>query len=94
LYIIREDNISKVVGHFGVGKTSANSQRYVYWPKMREDVESYIRGCILYCTNKPINKNKGVYHILHVPTHPGKEFSWFLWEVYKPCIRDMTIYLW
>jgi hypothetical protein len=35
---------------------------------MKEYVESYIRVCILYCTNKPSNKNKGVYHLLHVPT--------------------------
>ena len=36
--IIREAHSSLIVGHFGVGKTVANLQRYSYCPKMNESV--------------------------------------------------------
>jgi hypothetical protein len=36
--IIREAHSSLIAGHFGVGKTIANLQRYCYWPKMNESV--------------------------------------------------------
>jgi hypothetical protein len=63
LQLIREAHISKVSGHFGVGKIVSSLQRYVYWPKMQEYVAQYIRGCILCCTNKT-NKEEGRYVII------------------------------
>jgi len=55
LPLIREDHTSKVAGHFGVGKTMANLQKYVYWPTMQEQVASFKGGCMFCCTNKPSN---------------------------------------
>jgi hypothetical protein len=43
LHLIKEAHTSKVVGNFGVGKTIANLRRYMYWPRMQEDVALYIR---------------------------------------------------
>jgi hypothetical protein len=63
------------VGHFGVGKIVANLQRYVYCPKMQEDVAQNIRGCILFCTCKSSNRKKCLYHPLHVPTQPRESIS-------------------
>lgn len=34
--LIREVHTSKVIGHFGIGKTIANFQRYVYYSKIQE----------------------------------------------------------
>jgi hypothetical protein len=70
LQLIKEAHTSKVAGHFSVENTVSNLQRYVYWPKMKEYVAQYIRGCILFCTIKPNNINQGLYHPLHVPTKP------------------------
>jgi len=56
LQLIREAHTSKVAGHFGVGKTVANLQRYVYWPKIQEQVARFITGCMLCCTSKPSNR--------------------------------------
>jgi hypothetical protein len=42
---------------------------------MQEDVARYIRGCILYCTNKSSNRKHGLYHPLLVPTQPWKIIS-------------------
>jgi hypothetical protein len=40
--IIREAHSSLIAGHFGVGKTVANLQRYCYSPKMNESVSRYV----------------------------------------------------
>jgi hypothetical protein len=50
--IIREVQSSLIAGHFGVGKTVANLQRYCYWPKMNESVSRYVQGCSLCATSK------------------------------------------
>jgi hypothetical protein len=68
--IIREAYSSLIAGHFGVGKTVANLQRYCYWPKMNECVSRYVRGCSLYATSKPSNRKLGLYTPLPVPSHP------------------------
>lgn len=72
---IREAHTSKVIGHFGVGKTVANLQMYVYWPKMQEQVARFIRGCMLCCINKPSNREQNLYHPLPIPTHPRESIS-------------------
>jgi hypothetical protein len=41
--IIRESHYFLIAGHFGVGKTMDNLQRYFYWPKMNESVSIYVR---------------------------------------------------
>lgn len=73
--MIREAHASKVVGHFGVGKTMDNLQRYVYCPKMQEQLARFISGCMLYCTNKPSNSKQGLYHSLPIPTRPWESIS-------------------
>ena len=59
--LTREAHTSKIAGHFGVRKTLYNLQRYVYWPKMQDQVAKYIRGCSLCCTSKPSNRKSGLY---------------------------------
>jgi hypothetical protein len=58
--IIREAHSSLIAGHFGVGKTVVNLQRYYYWPKMNESVSRYVRGRSLCATSKPSNQNLGL----------------------------------
>jgi hypothetical protein len=73
--IIREAHSSLIVGHFGVGKTVANLQRYCYWPKMNESVSRYVRGCSLCATSKPSNRKLGLYTPLPVPSRPWESIS-------------------
>jgi hypothetical protein len=72
---IREAHSSLIVGHFGVGKTMANLQRYCYWPKMNESVSRYVRGCLLCATSKPSNQKLGLYTPLPVPSRPWESIS-------------------
>jgi hypothetical protein len=73
--LIKETHTSKIVGHFGVGKTISNLQSYVYWLRMQEYVAQYIRGCILCHTNKPSNRKQGLSYPLLVPTRPWESIS-------------------
>ena len=70
--MIREAHTSKVLGNFGVGKTVANLQRYVYWPKMQEQVDRLIRGCMIFCTSKPSNMKHGYIIAYIYPLILGK----------------------
>jgi hypothetical protein len=64
--LIWEAHYSQVVGHFGVDKMDAVLQKYFYSPKLRKDVNKYIKLCTAYTIAKPNIKNKGV----HTPTRP------------------------
>jgi hypothetical protein len=73
--ILREAHSSVIVGHFGVGKTMANLQRYCYWLKMNEHVSIYVRGCSLCATSKPGNIKLGLYTPLWIPSCPWESIS-------------------
>jgi hypothetical protein len=73
--IIREAHSSLIAGHFGVGKTVANLQRFCYWPKMNESVLRYVWGCSLCATSKPSNQKLGLYTPLPVPSRPWESIS-------------------
>lgn len=73
--LIREAHTSKIAGYFGVEKTLYDLQRYVYWPKIQDQVSKYIRGCSLCCTSKSSNKKLGLYQSLSVPSCPWERIS-------------------
>ena len=73
--IIREAHSSLVAGHFSVGKTVANLQKYCYWPKMNGSVSRYVKGCFLCDQSKPRNIELGLYTPLPVPSHPWESIA-------------------
>ena len=64
-----------IAGHFGVGKTVTNLQRYCYWPCMFDNVSRFIRGCSLCEISKPSNRKLGLYTPLPVPSCPWESIS-------------------
>jgi len=70
-----EAHTSRVVGHFGMIKIVENMQCYVYWPNMHEHVETFVRGCVLCSTRKPINQKIGLYMPLPIPRSPWENIS-------------------
>ena len=75
VHVIREAHTSLVSGHFGVGKTLAHLQRLVYWPRMKDIVTKYVKGCVMCSTCKPTNRKLGLYSPLPVPSHPWESIS-------------------
>ena len=81
LEIIRSEVISRhhddpLAGHFGIDKTRELVGRKYYWPSLRRDVESYVRGCDVCLTSKAVrHKPYGDLQSLPVPTHRWKDLS-------------------
>ena len=73
--IIRSKVISRhhddpLAGHFGIDKTRELVNRKYYWPSLRRDVESYVRGCDVCLASKAVrHKPYGDLQSLPVPTH-------------------------
>ena len=78
---IRTELISRhhddpLAGHFGIDKTRELIGRKYYWPSLRKDVESYVRGCDVCLASKAVrHKPYGDLQSLPVPTHRWKDLS-------------------
>ena len=65
-----------LVGHFGIDKTRELIGRKYYWPCLRRDVKSYVRGCDVCLTSKAIRyKPYGDLQFLLISTHRWKDLS-------------------
>jgi hypothetical protein len=73
--LIWESHYSRVAGHFGVEKTVAVLQQHFYWPKLRQDVNKYIRSCTACAIAKPTIKKQGMYTPLPTPERPWESIS-------------------
>ena len=79
--IIRSEVISchhnnLLAEHFGINKTRELVGRKYYWPGLRRDVESYVRGCDVCLASKAVrHKPYGDLQSLPIPTHWWKDFS-------------------
>ena len=79
--IIRSEIISRhhndpLAEHFGIDKIRELVGRKYYWPSLRRDVESYVRGCDVCLASKTVrHKPYGGLQFLPVPTHRWKDLS-------------------
>ncbi len=79
--VIRSKLISRhhnnpLVGHFGIEKTRELIARKYYWPTLRQDVETYVKGCDVCFASKAVrHKPYGDLQLLPVPTHWWKNLS-------------------
>ena len=51
--ITRELHCSPYAGHTGMNRTLVLISRYFYWPDMQNDINNYVRGCVVCQRNKP-----------------------------------------
>jgi hypothetical protein len=66
---------NRVAGHFVIKKTVAMLQKHFYWPKLRQEVNQYIRSCTACAIAKPNTKKQGMYTPLHTPDRPWESIS-------------------
>jgi hypothetical protein len=69
--LIWEARYSQVARHFGVEKIVVVLHKHFYWPKLRQDVNKYIKSCTAYAIAKSAIKKQGLYTPL-----PILEKSW------------------
>ena len=63
-------------GYFGIDKTKELVGRKYYWPSLRKDVKSYVRGCDVCLASKTVrHKPYGDLQSLPIPTHRWKDLS-------------------
>ncbi len=73
--VIRSELISRhhddsLAGHFGIEKSRKLIAKMYYWLTLRQDVETYVKGCDVCLTSKAIcHKPYGDLQLLPVPTH-------------------------
>ena len=73
--IIRELHGNGLGGHFGRDKTLAMVVDRYYWPKMRKDVEKFVRRCPACLFGKGTAQNTGLYIPLPEPDAPWVHLS-------------------
>jgi hypothetical protein len=61
--------------HFRREKTLLMLADHFYWPKMRRDVDRFVRRCITYHRSKSKLKPHGLYTSLRAPTTPWEDIS-------------------
>ncbi|KAK1697074.1 hypothetical protein QYE76_013771 [Lolium multiflorum] len=70
-----ESHAGGLMGHFGREKTLLMLADHFYWPKMRRDVDRYVRRCITCNKSKSKLKPHGLYTPLPAPTTPWEDIS-------------------
>ena len=74
--LLRETHDAKWAGHPGEERTLALLVRSYYWPKMGEDVQAYVKSCLVCQMNKTERKKAtGLLQPLPIPERPWDSIS-------------------
>ena len=74
--LISQHHNDPLVGHFGIDKTRELVARKYYWPSLRKNVKSYVRGCDVCPALKAVRyKPYSDLQFLPIPTHRWKDLS-------------------
>ena len=68
--LIREKHSGGLARHFGTDKTYEQLSHFYYWPKMRSEVEKYVKNCKVCQYAKERSQNAGLYIPLPIPDRP------------------------
>ena len=74
--IIKECHDSKWAGHPGVRRTIALVEETYYWPRMEEDIEAYVKTCLV-CQQDKVEQQApaGLLEPLPIPSCPWESIS-------------------
>ncbi len=75
LLLLQESHAGGLMGHFGREKTYMLLSENFYWPKMRRDVERYVRRCVACPKAKSKLNPQGLYTPLPAPNAPWEDIS-------------------
>ena len=75
--LLRETHDAKWAGHPGEERTLALLARSYYWLKMGEDVQAYVKSCLVCQMDKTERKKAaGLLQPLPIPEKPWETFPW------------------
>ncbi|MCO5612255.1 hypothetical protein L7F22_066519 [Adiantum nelumboides] len=63
-------------GHRGIATTMKGVERYFYWPRLKKDVEEFVRSCLV-CQKVKFDRHKaqGLLQPLPIPTRPWESIA-------------------
>ena len=73
--LIKEKHSGGLAGHFRADKTFEQLIHFYFWPKMRSEVEKYVRNCKVCQYAKGRSQNTGLYKPLPIPNRPWDMIS-------------------
>lgn len=68
--LIKEKHSGGLAGHFSVEKTYEQLNRFYFWPKMKSEVEKYVKTCKICQYVKEKSQNTGLIVPLPIPNRP------------------------
>ncbi|KAE8689004.1 Detected protein of unknown function [Hibiscus syriacus] len=76
--LLMECHDSKWAGHPGTHRTMALLNEHYYWPHMKEDVEAYVKTCLVCQQDKiELKKPAGLLQPLPIPERPWESISMY-----------------
>jgi hypothetical protein len=73
--LIWEAHYSQMAWHFIMENTVAVLHKHLYWSKLCQDINKYIRYCTACTIAKPTTKKQGLYTPLPTPERPWESIS-------------------
>ncbi|MCP3667756.1 MAG: DDE-type integrase/transposase/recombinase [Gammaproteobacteria bacterium] len=90
-HLLWELHYSPLGGHLGMLKTLEKVQRHYYWPKLRQDVLSYLRSCIV-CASRSGQGRHYKPPLQPIPV-PAQPFVTLAMDIVKLCrTREGNLY--
>ena len=68
--LIKEKHSGGLGGHFGVDKTFEKLSHFYFWPRMRSEVEKYVKNSKVYQCANGRSQNTCLYVALPIPDRP------------------------
>jgi hypothetical protein len=88
LNILQQYHDSVLGGHRGMNKTYEAIKVYYHWPKMKEEVEEYVKWCEMCQLNKMLRPgNKAAMEITSTAKHPFE--GWAL-DIVRPSMETIS----
>jgi hypothetical protein len=75
LLLLQESHAGGLAGHFGHQKTLLMLSGHFYWPRMRWNMDRYVKRCITCNISKSKLKPHGLYTPLPATTTPWEDIS-------------------
>ncbi|MCO5559451.1 hypothetical protein L7F22_013051 [Adiantum nelumboides] len=74
--VITECHCPPYTGHRGIATTMKGVERYFYWPRLKKDVEDFVRSCLV-CQKVKFDRHKaqGLLQPLPIPTRPWESIA-------------------
>ncbi|MCO5548084.1 hypothetical protein L7F22_001541 [Adiantum nelumboides] len=74
--VMTECHCPPYTGHRGIATTMKGVERYFYWPRLKKDVEEFVRSCLV-CQKIKFDRHKaqGLLQPLPIPTRPWESIA-------------------